>query len=231
MYFATLQMKHEGDFDMDMSATHYFEGAVDINSSFIDRSLEAPLRTFLIANYDRLHRRLHRYFGCSDQASDSLHDAWLRLGEMKLPAVIQNPEAYVYRVACNIAVDNLRSNGPWQYNIDIDDVMEYVADEVPGPELVAEMRSTLNAVDRALQALPYRYQDILLSMRLEELTRQEVALRHGISLRNVDTMLRQALDYCATQTGQLVVGGVSTPRRCLSQHRYVKARATSSLKV
>lgn len=79
-------------------------------------------------NYAALHRRLARHLGCTELASDSLHDAWLRV---------------------------------------------------------------------------------------DELTRQEVAERHDMSLRNVDTALRQALDHCARHTGYAAQGGVGTSRRGL----------------
>lgn len=182
-------------------------------------SVNSVLQSYLTENYTHLHRRLLRYLGCAEQASDSLHDAWIRLGEMAVPEAVQNCEAYVYRVACNLAIDSIRSNRPWQYAADIDTAMDYLADEAPGPELIAEIRSEVQAVDRALKSLPRHHQDILKSLRLEDMTRQEVAARHGISLRNVDTMLRQALDHCADQTGQKVIGGVSAPRRCLPQRR------------
>ncbi|HEU4817909.1 hypothetical protein [Janthinobacterium sp.] len=50
---------------------------------------------------------------------------------------------------------------------------------------------------------------------MDELTRQEVAERHDMSLRNVDTALRQALDHCARHTGYAAQGGVGTSRRGL----------------
>lgn len=184
------------------------------------------LQHYLTAHYVHLHRRLARYLGCPDQASDSLHDAWVRLGEMALPDAVQNPESYVYRVACNQAIDSMRCNRPWQYTADVEAAMEYAADAGPGPEQIAEMRSEVEAVERALNGLPRHHQEILKNLRLEDLTRQEVAARHGLSLRNVDTMLRQALDYCADQTGQVVIGGVSSPRRRLPQERRDKPATT-----
>ncbi|MFC7287231.1 RNA polymerase sigma factor [Herminiimonas glaciei] len=186
------------------------------------------LQDYLLANYSHLHKRLTRHLACPDQASDCLHDAWLRLGEMPVTEEVKNLEAYVYRVACNLAIDNVRSSRPWQYVVGLEDAMEYIADDAARPDQIAELRSELQAVDRALHGLPRHHHDILLCLRLEELTRQEVALRHGISVRSVDTMLRQALDYCAEQTGQLVMGGVSSPRRCLPRHRESKARAAMS---
>lgn len=159
------------------------------------------LRDCLAANYDRLHRRLLRFLGCPDQASDCLHDAWLRLGDMPIAAAVQNPLAYVYRVACNLALDRLRSNRIWHSAADGDAVFDGAVDPSPGPDAVAEARSELAALERAMLDLPFRHQLILMDLRVGELTRQEVASSHGMSLRRVDTVLRQALDYCALQTG------------------------------
>ena len=66
----------------------------------------------------------------------------------------------------------------------------------PGPALIAEMRSDVMAVERALQRLPRRHRAVLMALRFDEMSRQEVADRYRLSLRNVDTALRQALDRC-----------------------------------
>ena len=190
---------------------------IDTDRSDSDAGID--LQGYLAKHYAHLHHRLTRHLGCPDLASDGLHDAWLRLGDKGQVQIAQSPEAYVYRVACNLAMDRLRSNRSWQYTSDADTELEYFADPAPGPEFLAEVRSDLAAVDRALERLPRRHQDILVCLRLEEATRQEVAARHGISLRSVDTALRQALDHCAEQTGHSVSGGVSTPRRVLRQPR------------
>lgn len=211
---------------MDMSTACYLEIADAADASFDDNNRVVFLRSILVENYAYLHRRLQRYFGCTEQASDSLQDTWLRLGEIRLPPAINNPEAYVYRVACNLAIDGIRNRRSWQYIADGEASMDYMADSTPGPELITEIRSEVNALDRALSSLPRRHQDILKCLRLEDLTRQQVATRHGISLRSVDTMLRQALDHCANETGQTAVGGVSTSRRCLPQRSDVKSEVT-----
>ncbi|MHA7680262.1 RNA polymerase sigma factor [Cupriavidus sp. PET2-C1] len=177
------------------------------------------LRDFLVSNYDQLRRRLTRHIGCPDMACDSLQEAWLRLGSATLPDAVRSAEAYVYRVACNLATDQLRDRRIWPSLADADTVFEHLADHGPGPEAVVEARSDLAALDRALENVPGRHRRVLVGLRLEELTREEVAARHGISLRSVDTVLRQTLDYCATQTGRRAVGGVNTPRRALPHER------------
>jgi len=189
------------------------------------------LRECLVVNYENLHRRLTRYVGCGEQASDALQDAWLRLGDMSLPKTVANPEAYVYRVACNLAMDCIRANRLWRYTSDGGVELEHVADSVPGPDSIAEVRSDLNALERAIKGLPYYHQDILICLRLGEMTRQEVAARYGLSLRNIDTILRQALDHCANQTGQTIFGGVSTARRSISEHRRKNPDPSGAIRV
>ena len=80
----------------------------------------AQLQAVLESNYAALHRRLARHLGCAELASDSLHDAWLRLGPLAAgdadgAALAHSPVAYVFRVACNVATDSLRRHRAWLY--------------------------------------------------------------------------------------------------------------------
>ncbi len=179
-------------------------------------------RDFLVANYASLHRRLARHLNCPDLASECLHEAWLRLGRLTLPATVRNPEAYVYRTACNLAMDRLRSNRCWQYTGDSDTELESLADDVPGPDHIAAARSDLAAVERAMQRLPHRHRSVLIALRIEEMTRQEVADWHRISPRSVDTVLRQAQDYCAQASGQTVMEDDSSLQRVHSRRWQAK---------
>lgn len=186
------------------------------------------LQGFLAANYNHLRRRLLRHLGCPEMASECLHDAWLRLGDMEVCAAVQSPEAYVYRVACNLAMDRMRSNRSWQYTGDAGTELEHLADDAPGPDHIAQARSDLAAVERALERLPRRHRSVLVALRIDEMTRHEAASRYGLSLRSVDTALRQALDYCAENTGQQVLAGVSTPRRALRPLRRQPAQLAAA---
>jgi len=50
---------------------------------------------------------------------------------------VHSPEAYVYRTACNAAMDRMRSNRSWQYAEGADTDLDYLADLGPGPDLSA----------------------------------------------------------------------------------------------
>lgn len=183
------------------------------------------LQSVLEGNYARLHRRLARHLGCAELASDSLHDAWLRLGALAAGeggALAHSPVAYVFRVACNAAMDSLRRNRAWLYAHEGDGggdgsggLVDFLADTAAGPERLAELQADVRRLAHAVELLPRRHRQVLEALRVDELTRQEVAQRHGMSLRNVDTALRQALDHCARHTGHAAQGGVGTARRSL----------------
>ena len=183
----------------------------------------ARLQMVLEGNYASLHRRLARHLGCAELASDSLHDAWLRLGALTAgegAAQAHSPVAYVFRVACNAAMDSLRRSRAWLYADEGEgdgaaSLVDFLADTAAGPERLAELQADVRLLAQAVALLPRRHQQVLEALRVDELTRQEVAERHDMSLRNVDTALRQALDHCARHTGHAALGGVGTTRRGL----------------
>ncbi|SAH95278.1 extracytoplasmic-function sigma-70 factor [Bordetella ansorpii] len=157
------------------------------------------LRACLVENYARLHRRLSMRLGCADLARESLHDAWVCLGERRAAPAADCPQAYVYRVACNAAVDRLRADRPWRTRdeADLPALLEAVPDGGAGPAVLAELRSELRAVAGAAARLSRRDQAVLAAVSLDEQTRRQVACRYGLSLRKVDTALRRARDCCA----------------------------------
>jgi RNA polymerase sigma factor (sigma-70 family) len=191
---------------MDLSVVQYLRmpASADAAGGHLgEPDKDLALRDVLVMNYEGLKRQLARKLGCPDMASECLHDAWLRLGESSLAAPMPSQQAYVYRVACNAAIDRLRSTRirPRASVEDVD--LDALADSTPGPEEIAEKRSDVLALDRALQRLSRRQRAVLVALRIEERTREEVAQWLCISLRTVDTTLRQALDQCAGQGGEI----------------------------
>lgn len=155
----------------------------------------ARLRAHLSGSYAALHGRLARRFGCADLARECLHDTWLRLAR---PVVgdVRQADAYVFRMACHLAIDRLRAQASWLSLDDPDAGLPEPIDESPGPQAVAEGRSTLMELARIMEGLPRRQRAVLIALRVEGRSRGDAAEWLGMSLRSVDTALRQALRYC-----------------------------------
>ncbi|WP_398501113.1 RNA polymerase sigma factor [Variovorax sp.] len=162
------------------------------------RDTAAQLQEHLVRHYAQLHQRMSRRLGGADLAAECLHDTWLRLAR-PVEGAVDNADAYVFRMLCHVATDRLRSQRPSVSLDDPDNGCPELSDELPGPHAVAEARSSLAALSRAMQGLSRRQRAVLVALRVEERSRGDVSRWLGISLRSVDTALRQALAHCSAE--------------------------------
>ena len=167
----------------------------------------APLRDFMLKRYDDLKRRLTLQLGSVDLAGDALQDTWVRLqtqdaameqgdaqaGPPREP--VQHPLSYLMRMATNAALDRLRADNRFLSGEDVEQVCDNLADPAPGPAQTAEARSETQRLVEVMADMPPRRRRILILIRVDEMPRQEVAERLGVSLSLVDRELKRAHDY------------------------------------
>jgi RNA polymerase sigma factor (sigma-70 family) len=164
----------------------------------------AALRDLLIERYDRLRSRLARRLGSADLASETLQETWLRLNRDGTVGSLHNPEAYVLRVALNIAADR---RGIEQRRLTLSEVemlLQLNEDELDAERIVAA-DSEIAALARALNELSGRRRTIFILARIEELPHRLIAERLGISPRMVERELRVALEHCGQRLNRKVV--------------------------
>jgi RNA polymerase sigma-70 factor (ECF subfamily) len=154
------------------------------------------LRQWLVASYGELKRRLVRRLGSDDAAVEVLHETWLRLGKVAELGVIENPHSYLYRMALNVAVDQHRANVRWANSAQIE---AFLSDDsnLLSPERIAEAKSEISALERAIAELPPRNRAVFLAALYEEMSHRDIAARFGISLRSVEREMQRAFEHCA----------------------------------
>ncbi|UFX47591.1 sigma-70 family RNA polymerase sigma factor [Bradyrhizobium sp. 41S5] len=154
------------------------------------------IRRLLVERYDELKRRLARRLGSAELAGEALQDAWLRMARVDSVGVVRDPGSYIFGVAMNAARDRQRNTDSRTLSAaEVDGLLE-IADGAPDPEQVARARSDLRGLEAILHELPPRRRAILLAARLDQMPRQEIARRFGISLRLVELELQRAQEYC-----------------------------------
>ena len=158
----------------------------------------ALLQRRLLLRYDELKSRLARRLGSTEMAGDVLQDTWLRLERGGNLASVRSPDTYLYRIAVNIAHDHLRAENRRLTMVEVDSLFD-LADETPDAARIAEARSELDALKMVMLELPPRQRAILLSARLDGMSRQDIAHHYGISVRLVQRELQEAQDYCAAR--------------------------------
>ncbi|HWB50398.1 MAG TPA: sigma-70 family RNA polymerase sigma factor [Stellaceae bacterium] len=154
-------------------------------------------------NYEDLLRFLARRTGDADRAADIAQDTYLRLASIGPGAAsIDNPRAYVYRVAGNLAIDTMRREGRIAARHTGYEPDETVPDPASTPEQTLFAKERLALIDAALDELSAKARLALLYFRVEGLSHAETAARLGISESMVAKYIAQALRHCRDRLRQ-----------------------------
>lgn len=148
----------------------------------------------------RLHRLLSARTGDPAQAEDLVQDLWIKIRTLE-PGPVGNPQAYIFRMAHNLATDLARSK--IQRTLREDHWVEasttlnggVAQDDAPDAERVLIAREELNRVRRALADMPARAAEVFQLHRIEGESHSEIATRLGISRSAVEKSMAIALKH------------------------------------
>ncbi|HEY4124886.1 MAG TPA: RNA polymerase sigma factor [Rhizomicrobium sp.] len=156
----------------------------------------ALLRQVLVSKYDDIGRALTRKLGSRDLAAEALQDTFVRIERGGELGEVHNPRAYLVRMAMNIATDRRRAANRFLSVSEGEALLNFM-DDAPGPDRVAEGRSDIYALERALSGLPDRRRAVFESAWIEGCSHTEIAQRFGLALRTVQQELKLAREHCA----------------------------------
>jgi RNA polymerase sigma factor (sigma-70 family) len=162
------------------------------------------LRDLLVDRYEELRGRLARRLRSADLASDILQETWLRLARSGSAGVLRSPEAYLFRMALNVAANHRDSQRRRLAYSEVEPLLNLEEDEID-PERVAAARSEINALAQALEELTPRQRAIFIMARIDELPHRVIGERTGLSVRMVDRELRKALEHCGQRLDRKVI--------------------------
>jgi RNA polymerase sigma-70 factor (ECF subfamily) len=129
-----------------------------------------------------LHRFLSKRRFIESDIKDVCQEVYLRLLRFERTEVIQNPMAYLFRVAANVAHDFRLRQAQW---IPLEpEQLEEAATE-PGPEQLLDTEHRNRLLAEMLAALPPLSRAALVLQANEGLTYEEIANRLGVSRRVV----------------------------------------------
>ena len=152
-----------------------------------------------------MHKRddLVRFFAARlrsmTAAEDLVQDLYVRVAALDLSERVENPSAYLYRLASNLMLDRLRSDrragardSAWVQDNRMEVGGEGVADE-PSAEQSVAARQRLAQVARAIADLPPKTKRAFELHKLQGLTQEETARVLGVSRKTVEKQISAAL--------------------------------------
>ncbi|KKA08778.1 RNA polymerase subunit sigma-24 [Pseudomonas ogarae] len=164
----------------------------------------SPLVKLFLTSYEDFKVRLRRRLGSEELANDVLHETYLRVDRMIDTQEIAQPNAYLYRMALNIAADRRQADARLLTGDEVEELLQ-VSDEALDPARVVGGQKELQTLLKALYELPARRRRIFIAARLEEAPHLEISQRFGISTRMVEKEIKAALGHCALRLERKVI--------------------------
>ena len=122
--------------------------------------------------------------------SDLRQDIYVRLYEAAKTQIPRPVKPVIFAIARNLLIDRFRR----ERIIPIDGVADLeeleVASDAPLPDRAVLARDELRHLQAALDKLPQRCREAVVLKQVEGLSRDEIAIRMGVSLETVKTHLR-----------------------------------------
>jgi RNA polymerase sigma factor (sigma-70 family) len=164
------------------------------------KSLTQAVETY----YEELRRFVRQRTGSASIADDMVQETWIRANTTS-SVLPDNPRAYLYRMAGNLAIDHLRRQKTWEragFPVDKEQIDYYgaEAEELPNnshdPVEVAISQQELAALNAAVRELPDKCREVFLLYRGHGLSMREVAALLSISEKTVEKHIAKAMVHC-----------------------------------
>ena len=142
------------------------------------------------AAFSRVRAALVRRGRSAHDADDLVQEAWVRLVCYEREQTVAKPEAFLMRTALNLSIDAHRARVNHGEEVLLDEVV--LIDATPGAEAVVLARERVARLSLCLARLTAKTRDIFLSHRVDGMTYQEIARRHGLSVGTVEKHIAKA---------------------------------------
>jgi RNA polymerase sigma-70 factor (ECF subfamily) len=136
---------------------------------------------------------------CPDTAEDISQESFIVLfREMKLQC-IENPRAFLFRVAKNLAFDHLKHKKVTESYAQAHYPILESTIEAPSIEQIMVNNQQLEAMQQAIEQLTPRCRDSFVLNKIHEMSYTEVAKYVGISESGVEKHIMKGLKHCRSQ--------------------------------
>ena len=158
----------------------------------------AKIKGLYATHWADLCRYIGTRFGAPPEPEDIAQTAFIKFSEYHDKNPVDNPKAFLFRIASNLVTDYHRS--PKNVLATEEETEAFKAKEksdVWSPEPVLMGRQEAQIVEKVIMSLSERDRAFLLMNRLENMTYTEIAKQANMSRSGVQKIIMQALEKCS----------------------------------
>lgn len=149
-----------------------------------------------------LEKYLARKLGNPEDAAELAQEAFIRLHRLEQPENLENARAFLYQVASNLAVDQLRRRQLHYKYLNVEKGLaengEWQDPNAAGasPEQIVGAQEKLAAIQAAVDELPFKVKQAFLLHRQSGMPYSAIAEQLQVSVSSVEKYILQALKHC-----------------------------------
>lgn len=148
-----------------------------------------------------LEKYLARKLDSPEDAAELAQEAYMRLHRLEQPENLNNARAFLFQVATNLAVDQLRRRQLHFKFLKSEKSLSAHGEPLDinaaaaSPEQILGARQKLDAINQALEELPFKVKQAFLLHRQNGLPYSAIAKEMGVSVSSVEKYILQALKH------------------------------------
>ncbi len=152
-----------------------------------------------------LQRYITRKLGNPADAAEVAQETFLRLYRLEHPEQLDNARAFMFQVASNLAIDQLRRRSlhfrflKSESRAVEDPEFVHATAATASPEQILSAREKLARIFQAVDALPDKCRQAFLLHRISGLSYSEIAQELGVTVSSVEKYIQQALKHCRAE--------------------------------
>jgi len=139
----------------------------------------------------RVKAALMRRGRTEQDASDLVHDAWIRLAKFQQVEKVDRPEAFLMKAALNLSIDAHRALQVRGEEVSPEDVV--IVDGRPSADDVVLARERLVRLSECLARMNEKTRAIFLAHKMDGLSYKEVAQKFDLSMSAVERHVSKAV--------------------------------------
>ena len=155
-----------------------------------------PIEVAYLDNQGGLRRFIRRLFGRACDVDDIAQETFLKAVAAERRGRIDNPKAYLYQAARNVALTELAKKSRQIVDYIEDAALTEVSSNEPSAEAHASGRERLALFCEALATLPLQCRRVFLMRKVQGCSHKEISRRLGISVSTVEKHLAAGLLRC-----------------------------------
>lgn len=156
---------------------------------FVDEVLphEAGLRRWLVSRFSAIR-----------DIDDLVQETFSRILKARDSGPIPNPQAFLFVVSRNLALNRLRRMSREYPSEDVEEYPSILVDEMAGPFESTALQEEIDELVSAFQSLPDRCRRVMTLRKIYGLSQREIAAKLGISEHTVESQVGIGLRKCRT---------------------------------